>query len=468
MGVFDLQTKGQDGIPDARAQEPQRSSSNSNSNQPYKIQVFEKPPPKYEHTSSTLPFGFGKFPAGVIVVLNLLKAAAKVMYGGHKGAWAALNERHGQIWLDSAYTLRPVTYTAILLYAAVRLLVGNALGSNMTFYFTTFPNLETDQLSNTELSTLNALMEVMNAKTFRLACQHVSETSTALAGQGLEDFINNGANFLEKDTPDERLVKLLAFTREKMKRFWHGWDGSDLDFEKLRSLYKRQLKSNMIFPLTCTFILGTRLAPAEVDAIQKCQLEGREASRAVKEAHSKAKASLWRRSSQPVPDSAAKNAGSVTKELEMVGRQFCIQAVVFTDHLNDQAKNAYNKVDNFLQSDPDDINDVTCVSEVKFLCHFLSPVWIFKTTTSHGPRVDGWEDLQAEPRYNKEFIADENHNIWLPGQKLIRRFVFGIVDEDDSDDEEEQFFNDETRAPRQKEIDFANRVKIGTVPNAKP
>ncbi|RYC80448.1 hypothetical protein BFJ63_vAg16670 [Fusarium oxysporum f. sp. narcissi] len=366
-----------------------------------------------------------------------------------------------------------------------------------TFYFTTFPNLETDQLSNAELSTLNALMGVMNAKTFRLACQHVSETSTALAGQGLEDFIKNGANFLEKDTPDERLVKLLAFTREKMKRLWHGWDGRDLDFGKLRSLYKkaqkqsekqrmllnntsfiyqmavdsykRQLKSNMIFPLTCTFILGTRLEPAEVDAIQKCQLEGREASRAVKEAHSKAKASLWRRSTQPEPDSAAENAGSVVKELELVGHQFCIQAIVFCDQLNHQAMGAYDKVDNFLQGEPDDINDVTKVSEVMFLCYFLSAVWIFKTTTSHDPRVDSWEELRNKPQYNKQCIADENRIIWLPGRKLIRWFVFDIVDEDDSDDDdEEQFSNDKTRAPRQDEIDFANGVKLGTVPNAKP
>ncbi|KAL7755443.1 hypothetical protein ACKLNR_014541 [Fusarium oxysporum f. sp. zingiberi] len=424
-------------------------------------------------------------------------AASEVTYRGHKGAWAALTERHGHIWLDSANTLRPVTRTAILLYAVVRLLVGNALGSNMTFYFTTFLNLETDQLEEAERNTLKVLVEVMNAKNFRRARELVYDNRTALADQGLEDFIKNDASFHEMDTSDEKLVKLLAFTREKMKRFWHGWDGSDLDFRKLRLLYKnahneskkqpkllnntsfiyqmavdsykRQLESKTIFPLTCTFILGTRLELAEVEAIQQCQLEGHKAScEAVREAHSSTKASLWKRSSQPVPDSAAKNAGSVAKELEMVGRQFCIQAVVFTDHLNDQAKNAYNMVDNFLQSDPDDINDVTCVSEVKFLCHFLSPVWIFKTTTSHDPRVDGWEDLQAEPRYNKEFIADENHNIWLPGQKLIRRFVFGIVDEDDSDDEEEQFFNDETRAPRQKEIDFANRVKIGTVPNAKP
>ncbi|OBT59967.1 hypothetical protein VE03_10750 [Pseudogymnoascus sp. 23342-1-I1] len=480
-----------DGL-DANAQVPQEGSP-SNSNQPYRLELYDKAPPKYEASPRTLPLGYNDFPAGVIAVLNLLKAAAKLTYWGHRGAWAALNDRHGQIWLDSAYTLRPVTYTAILLYAAVRLLVGKALGSNMTFYFTTFPNLETEQLSPLELKKLNALMEVFNAKTFRQACQLIQQHGTALADQGLEDFVKNSTNFLDTDTLDEKLVKLLAFTREKMKNFWHGWD-SDLTFEKLQSLYKdarkaskkqpkllnntsftyqmavdsykRQLESKAIFPLTCTFILGTRLEPAEVEAIQKCQLEGREASReAVKEVRGKTKGSLWRRSTQPEPDSTAENAGSVVKELELVGHQFCIQAIVFCDQLNDQAKEAYDKVDNFLQGEPDDINDVTYVSEVMFLCYFLSAIWIFKTTTSHDPRVDGWEELQTKPQYNKQCIADENHVIWLPGRKLIRWFVFDIVDEDDDDDDEEQFSNDKTRTPRQDEIDFANSVKLVT--NAK-
>lgn len=98
-----------------------------------------------------------------------------------------------------------------------------------------------------------------------------------------------------------------------------------------------------------------------------------------------------------------------------------------------------------------------------FLCYFLSAIWIFKTTNSHDPRVDGWEELQAKPQYNQQCIADENRVIWLPDHKLIRWFVFDIVDEDD--DDEDQFSNDKTRAPRQDEIDFANGVKLGTVPD---
>ncbi|KAF5712769.1 hypothetical protein FGLOB1_4362 [Fusarium globosum] len=470
----------QDGL-DANAQVSQQPPSNNN--QSYTLRVYDEPPPKYQQISWTVPLDVEK-------VLDLLKTSHKVTYGGHKGAWAALMERHRQIWLDSAYTLNPRTFKAILFYAGVLLLVGKALGSNMTFYFTTFPNVETDQLSDLELDTLKALMEVINARTFRVACEIISQKETALAGQGLKDFISDDANFLEKDTPDEKLVKLLAFTREKMKGFWHGWDVRDLDFEKLQSLYKRarkesrkqpkllnntsfiyqmavdgykrQLESGTIYPVSCTLILGTRLEPAEVDAIQECQLEGGKASNeAAKEAHSRKKAPLWRRSTQPEPDSAAKNAGSVAEELGQVGHQFCIQGIVFTDNLNHQAKEAYNKVDNYRQGKPDDINDVTFVSEARLLYSFLSPLWLFKTTTSHDPRVDGWGELRNKRQYNEQRIADENGTIWLPGPALIRRFVLDIVDEDDSDDEEQN------RAPRQDEIDFANGVNFGTVPNAK-
>ncbi|CAI6097691.1 unnamed protein product [Clonostachys chloroleuca] len=214
--------------PNAQPRQPSPSNGNGNGNQNYKLQVFSEAPSKYEAITEALHQGFNSFPAGVIVILNLLKKAAQLTFWGHKGAWSSLNVRHGQIWLDPAYTLRPVTKVAILLYAAVLLLVGKALCSNMTFYFTTFPNLGTEQLSDLDLETLKALMEVFNAETFLQACKLIHQHKTALAHQGIEDFINNSDSFLEADTPDEKLVKLLAFTREKMKGFWYGWHSKNL------------------------------------------------------------------------------------------------------------------------------------------------------------------------------------------------------------------------------------------------
>ncbi|RSL80132.1 hypothetical protein CEP52_017433 [Fusarium oligoseptatum] len=440
-----------DGL-DAKAEVPHERSL-GNSDQNFRLGVFDKPPPKYGRCPATLQLGFESFPAGVIVVLNLLKEAAQLTCFGHKGAWAALSDRHGQIWLDSAHTLRPVTRKAILLYAAIRLLVGKALDSNMTFYFTTFPNLETEQLSDSELKTLNALVSVFNAKTFLKAGQLIREHSTALAGQGLEDYINNEHSFLETDTQDDKNGQAVGNDQRQdekaLARMAH--QGSRLRKTSIAmavASYKRQLESKSVHPLTCTFILGTRLEPAEVDAIQQCQRKGQEAARGVRR---KMKESLWEKSTRPEPSLAGEDAGSVAKELELEGHQFCIQAIVFCDQLNSQAKKAYEKVDNFLKGQQDDINDVTYVSEVKFLLYFLTP------------------ELRSVPQYNDKRIIDEEDVIWLPGDRLIRWFVLGIVDDDDDDDDEEQaqFSNHKTRDPQPEEVALANRVKLGTVPNAR-
>ncbi|KAI3532064.1 hypothetical protein CABS02_13974 [Colletotrichum abscissum] len=469
-------------VPNADPRQPPRSHHQRD----FTFQVFSEAPPMYQEIPETLPPGFSNFPAGVIVILNILKEAAKLALWGHKGAWGSLNDRHGQIWLDSAYTLRPVTRKAILLHATILLLVGKALRSNMTFYFTTLPNHKTEQLSDSELNTLESLMEVFNAQTFLQACELIKQHKVALADQGMETFIENEENFLKTDTKDERLVKLLAFTRENLKGFWHGWPSSQLTFRDLQSLhkkankashdqpkllnntsfiyqmavssYKRRLTSKEVYPVTCTFLLGTRLEPAEVDAIRRCQTVGQQA---VMEMREMKKKSFWGKSTHLEPEST-ENDGSVAKELEAEGQQFCIEAVVFCEQLNEQAKKSYEKVDNFLHGQPDDINDVTFVSETPFLLHYLRPRWIFKTTTSHDCRVDNWVELRNTPMYNDASIADLDGVIWLPSDGLIRRYVFDIVDDasDDTDEDEAQSSNRRTPAPRQDEIDFANRIKL--------
>tara|TARA_R110002003_G_scaffold88_3_gene7102 strand:- start:4404 stop:5240 length:837 start_codon:yes stop_codon:yes gene_type:complete len=233
----------QDGLDPSGAQVPcQRSSSNSN--QDCKLEVFDEAPPKYETASATLERGFSSFPPGAVAILKILREASQLSYWGHKGAWASLSDRHGQIWLDSAYTLRPITKTAILLYAAVLLLVGKALSSNVTFYFTTFPNLETEQLDDQDIKKLKALMLVFNARTFREARELIDRNRIALADQGLDDFINKEDSFLEKDTPDEKLIKLLAVTRDRMQELWHGWHSDKLTFSALQSLYKKAQQSS--------------------------------------------------------------------------------------------------------------------------------------------------------------------------------------------------------------------------------
>lgn len=65
-------------------------------------------------------------------------------------------------------------------------------------------------------------MEVFNAETFLQARTLIRQHRTALSNQDLESFLKNQHSFLETDTTNEKLVKLLGFTREKMKGLWHG------------------------------------------------------------------------------------------------------------------------------------------------------------------------------------------------------------------------------------------------------
>jgi hypothetical protein len=462
-----------DGL-DPHPKEPVQHAETEN----FIIGVFPDQPPEYSKTPR--PTAWDLIPKGVQAILSLWKRAATLDFFGHKGAWNA--SRHGQIWLDSAYSLRPITITAIFLYAAMRMLVAQALKGNMTFYFTTFPNVESDELSDKDREVLQALIKVFNANTYRKASALIDLRKAILAGEGMMEFIDNPSNFVEGDTQEQKLVKLLAHTRGRMKQYWYGWKGRDLNFKSLKSLYrkarkaseeqpmllnntsfiyqmtldsyKRQLKSANVYPLTCTFILGTPLQPQEVEAIQNCQTEGKEVLKDAREVmKAKALSSMFKKTIQPDPGSTEVPV-SVAEELDKQGHQFCIQAVVFADHLSVQAKDGYSKVDTFLDGQPDDINDVTFLSEVRFLIYFLHEYWIFKTTTSHDPRVDSWPELRNQSPYNKERVAPEDGKILLPSPELIRRWVFDIVDEEDEDVDEED------PKIRQQLVDDANRITV--------
>lgn len=195
------------------------------------LPFFRNPPPEYSKTPR--PTAWDLIPKGVQAILSLWKRAATLDFFGHKGAWNA--SRHGQIWLDSAYSLRPITSTAIFLYAAMRMLVAQALKGNMTFYFTTFPSVESDELSDKDREVLQALIEVFNANTYRKASALIDLRKSILAGEGMMEFIDNPTNFVEGDTQEQKLVKLLAHTRGQMKQYWYGWKGKDLKCQELKN-----------------------------------------------------------------------------------------------------------------------------------------------------------------------------------------------------------------------------------------
>jgi hypothetical protein len=398
-------------------------------------------------------------------ILEHWRRAQQVNYYGHKGAWSDSIHRHGHIWLDSAYVLHPVTRTAILLAAAEKLIVGMAMKCNMTFFFTNYPNVGSDELSDGARRTLTALIAVFNSSTFLNACNLIKQKSVDLAGEKMLEFVQTATNFEEEDDARQKLIKLLRYTRQRMQRYWYGWNIKELNVKILHLYfkmaqeesekqpllfnntafiyrreignYKRLLKTDEPYEITCTLLLATPITPSEVEAIQKCQIEGADGIVEKEKWATEGKSSLsWLRKGTHENHSSSGEPKSIAQELEKQGHPFCITSIVFDDYLGEQAREGYLQVDNFRNGMPDDINDVTFASQAIYVRKLFSPIWTFKCANSHDPHVDDWPELQGKNKYNEEDIVSDDKNILLPCPEDVRAFVFVIEDEDTKDDED--------------------------------
>jgi hypothetical protein len=456
--------------------EPQDKQQQSKRSDSFDVDIFKPPPYSKDppnHTSDQQPSKqpavtpLDKIPPEVRMILKLWRKANKLDFFGHSGAWSAYRNRHGNVWLDSSHLLDPMTCTAILLKAAEPLLIGTALNCDMTFFFTTLPNVESEELTDTQRETLKALMEVFKSPTFLGACKVIHTHKLALQGEGMQEFLDAKDSFDAEDMNEQKLVKLLNYTRERMARYWYGWHIRELTFKNLRKLYKkaqrwsdaqpkllnnnafvyrreignykRLLNSAESYLLTCTFLLATPISPKEVQLIQNCQLEGQKVLQQVTERMFSLKGlSMITKTTYEDSDAQGESENNVAQELEKQGHPFCIQAAVFADKLGKQDKDCYDQVDNFLQGRPDDVNDVTFLSQLQFLEHLLHENWTMKITTSCDPRIDdSWAELRTTPKYNKEKVAPEDNKIKLPTVPLIRRYVFDIVEDEDYDEDDE-------------------------------
>ena len=121
----------------------------------------------------------------------------------------------------------------------------------------------------------------------------------------VQEWVDDKTNFVEGDTDDDKHVRLLRLTREKMLPFWYGWHQRDLTVETLREYhgsaiveaakqpkslnsvgftYERSIKHYMrllkkakkddptaeAYPITNIFLLGSVMQPTKILAIKKC------------------------------------------------------------------------------------------------------------------------------------------------------------------------------------------------------
>ncbi|KAH7137539.1 hypothetical protein EDB81DRAFT_799515 [Dactylonectria macrodidyma] len=237
MGQLCGRESGQDPTPNARVSLPDFTSTphdKGKERQPQgiahqssiRIVTQDDDAPQYESIAS------------VDALLQIILQADCLKLCGIPGAFNILKERHFDIWIDSNYQLNSDTRNAIQLIALICLQLGNATDCNMTFYFTSYPNTKSKNLSDNSRNCLKSLRDLWGTDSWKGAVQLVAGASILETELGIQKWLNNEENFAKGETEDEKHVKLLGHVREKMLPYWHGWHQRDLNAESQLSPVK--------------------------------------------------------------------------------------------------------------------------------------------------------------------------------------------------------------------------------------
>ncbi|RSL53536.1 hypothetical protein CEP53_007722 [Fusarium sp. AF-6] len=340
-----------------------------------------------------------------------------------------------RLLLLSIHSLSSETQCAILLVATVLLIVAQAKDCDMTFYFTSYPNKKSKNLSEIDRRHLKDPINLWKTQSWQEALGMVRYTQSFQDKLGIQDWTQNRRNISDDQSDVEKHSKLLNICREKMLTFWHGWHQRELTVDSLEKLYGSAMERAMdqytrlqelyqkhppqAFPGSNIFLLRTAIQPTELAAIQEAQ---------------------------NIEASSSTTRYSRPESLNIEGRGTLLQIflVVMIDRMTEKAIKLYKKEDNYAKGE-DDINDLKTLKERKVSTNFLSPGAFFKILNSHEPAVDN--DIQmptGDAMYGRHLLNATGHTITLPSVKQVKR-ILGIEDlstlpraVDDSDDEEDR------------------------------
>ncbi|KAM0425814.1 hypothetical protein ACHAPT_009065 [Fusarium lateritium] len=419
--------------------------------------------------------------ASVDYILRTILDAENFSKHGIKGAFNVLGDRHFNIFIDCSHSLSSETRCAILLLATVLLIIAQAKDCDMTFYFTSYPNKKSRNLSEIDRRHLKDLSNLWKTQSWQEAIGLVGYTESFQGRLGIQAWLGGRANINKEQSDVEKHAKLLNLCREKMLEFWHGWHQRDLTVESLEKLYgsamvnaSLQLNSlnstaftykramlqysrlerlyqqdpSQAFPVTNIFLLGTALQPTELAAIQEFM------------------------DSAKVADRDPRRQRHLN--IEGRGTLFQISSIVMVDRMTEKSVKLFKKVDNYAKGE-DDINDLNSLKERKVLTNFLSPAGFFKILNSHEPAVDN--DIQmptGDAMYGRHLLNATGHTITLPSVKQVKR-IFGIEDLSalpralDSEDEDDKPLPRAGRAKFEVSADAADGSpdKFFTAPTSK-
>jgi hypothetical protein len=171
--------------------------------------------------------------ASVDAILQIMRQANGLKLFEIPGAFSVYNERHFDIWIDSNFQLKSNTRNAILLKALFALQMGKSTNCNMTFYFTSYPNIKSKSLSENGRACLKSLRKLWETQSWEEAVGLVQRTARLGVTLKIQEWLDDEKNFVEGDSDNDKHVKLLGLAREKMLPFWYGWHQRDLTVKTL-------------------------------------------------------------------------------------------------------------------------------------------------------------------------------------------------------------------------------------------
>ena len=273
-------------------------------------------PPPYSATPRKIeaekPIGAAK------VILDTVREAHHKQLHGINGAFSVLAERHIHVWIDPSYLLSKNTKVSIQLLAAMHLQLGQAMESDMTFFFTSYPNLLSENLTEAERQQLRQLIRLWETSSWSKANEMVQRNDILRNGFGLSRWMEDTQNFkpnketggarhteqregeASQMTANEKHTILLAHVRDLMLQFWHGWHQSEFagpddlfklckeatkaakrqrkslnsvcfTYQREIGLYLRLRELKEAYPVTCFPLIGSMMQSGEVNAINDYQ-----------------------------------------------------------------------------------------------------------------------------------------------------------------------------------------------------
>jgi hypothetical protein len=433
--------------------------------------------PPYSESDPYISKSNSKTNKSAKIILDTVREAHQMQKHGINGAFNVLAERHIHIWIDASYLHSRDTKIAIELQAAIHLQLGQAKDSDMTFFFTSYPNLDSENLGKSERKLLLQLIRVWETSSWSNAEEIVSRNEILSSHFELASWMKGDFKPKRKEgemaqveqveqagerhdgaserSPNEKHTILLAHVRELMLPFWHGWHQRDfagvddlfllckearkaakrqrkclnsicIMYRREIGLYLRLREQKQAFPVTCFPLIGSMMQSGEVSAIKSYQQVNDHKLKKRLTYNSQPKKGIWKRGG-----AASSNAETVEGEIDAAARRdlpFQITGMVDIEEMSVDGVKGFQDIDSAFKGE-DDINDIKTYMHTMYLNSFFSPCALFLYYNGHNKEVDDVEISQEDMYGAVSLTTATEKKILIPHVKEFME-ILGMDAED--------------------------------------